>query len=307
MISLTIFKNIFDNKTHKRMDFESFDSFENFLYKLSEEKKSSKNDAVLISPATYTPGTTRKNDNVNEWSGWCALDVDDYDFEGDLENVLSERFSKYRYVCYSTASSTKDKPKFRLVFPLKKSIENSRIKSFWYAFNKECGDLGDIQTKDLSRMYYIPASYADSYNFIFSHDGDFIDPDELISKFPTQTKTSNNFFDRLPEELQKQIIEHRKSKLDNTNVQWTSYKNCPFFPKRLETEYRSISNTGWYHKMFQIMVAVAGSAIKNNYPITSDEIALLCRQLDSETGNWYKDRPLSKEADRALEYVYRHM
>ena len=59
--------------------------------------------------------------------------------------------------------------------------------------------------------------------------------------------------------------------------------------------------------MFQIMVAVAGSAIKNNYPITSDEIALLCRQLDSETGNWYKDRPLTKEADRALEYVYRNM
>ena len=55
------------------------------------------------------------------------------------------------------------------------------------------------------------------------------------------------------------------------------------------------------------MVAVAGSAIKNNYPITSDEIALLCRQLDSETGNWYKDRPLTKEADRALEYVYRNM
>jgi len=26
-----------------------------------------------------------------------------------------------------------------------------------------------------------------------------------------------------------------------------------------------------------------------------------------ETGNWYKNRPLDKEADRALEYVYKNM
>ena len=55
------------------------------------------------------------------------------------------------------------------------------------------------------------------------------------------------------------------------------------------------------------MVAVAGNAIKQQYPITAPEIAKMCQELDLETGNWYKNRPLDKEADRALEYVYKNM
>lgn len=305
--SLTIFKNLFAIKTDQRMDFDSFDELENLLYKLSKQPLASKKDAVLISPATYKPDTTRKNDNVVEWSGWCAVDVDDYESKGDLQNDLIDRFSTWRFTCYSTASSTRSNPKFRLVFPLERTVEMQRIKDFWYALQTELGDLGDRQTKDLSRMYYIPGEYAGAYNFIFSNSGNYIDPNELIFKHPMPKKaTLNSFFDRLPDEMQKQIIEYRKNKLDN-NFEWSSYRDCPFFPKKLETEYRAISNTGWYHKMYQIMVAIAGNAIKNKYPISVAEISTMCRQLDNETGEWYKNRPLDKEADRALEYVYKNI
>ena len=58
--------------------------------------------------------------------------------------------------------------------------------------------------------------------------------------------------------------------------------------------------------MYQIMVALAGNAIKAKYPITSKEIAWMCRELDMDTGNWYDKRPLNKEADRALDYVMRN-
>ena len=156
-------------------------------------------------------------------------------------------------------------------------------------------------------MYYIPAEYDNAFNFIFSNPGDYIDPDMVMNKHPYREKNSNSFFDRLPEDMQKEIIEHRKSKLDNVNVNWSSYRNCPFFPKQLEKEYRMINNTGWYHKMYQIMVAIAGNAVKSKYPITAQEITALCRELDVETGNWYKSRPLEKEADRALEYVYKNI
>ncbi len=305
--SLTIFKNLFAIKTDQRMDFDSFDELEILLYKLSKQPLASKKDAVLISPATYKPDTTRKNDNVVEWSGWCCVDVDDYESKGDLQNDLISRFSTWRFTCYSTASSTRSNPKFRLVFPLERTVEMQRIKDFWYALQTELGDLGDRQTKDLSRMYYIPGEYAGAYNFIFSNSGNYIDPNELIFKHPMPKKaTLNSFFDRLPDEMQKQIIEYRKNKLDN-NFEWSSYRDCPFFPKKLETEYRAISNTGWYHKMYQIMVAIAGNAIKNKYPISVAEISTMCRQLDNETGEWYKNRPLDKEADRALEYVYKNI
>lgn len=308
MISLTLFKNIFDNKTNKRIDAKDFDAFESVLYDLSEKPFKDKKDAMLMSPAVYTVDTTRKNDNVIEWAGWCAVDVDEYTPKGDLKDDLVKRFAAYRFVCYSTASSKSNQPKFRLVFPLTRSVAKDEIKRFWYALQTELGDLGDRQTKDLSRMYYIPGKYAGADNFIWSHrDGNSIDPAELIFKHPMPEKQSlNNFFDRLPEAIQQEIVNYRKEKLD-ANFEWSSYQDCPFWPRQLAAEYQSISKTGWYAKMYAIMVATAGNAIRRKYPITASEVSILCRQFDEDTGNWYKNRPLDKEADRALEYVYRNI
>ena len=156
MVSLTIFDSIYDNKTVKRIDYKSFDDFEKVLYRLADgDKYQKKTDAPLISPATYKTETTRANANVVSWGGFGIVDVDDY--EGSIEDI-HEKYSKYKYVCYSTASSTKEHPKFRLVFPLTESVDADRIKHFWFALNKEIGDIADAQTKDLSRMYYAVTS-----------------------------------------------------------------------------------------------------------------------------------------------------
>ena len=91
-LSLTLFKTIFDNKTHKRMDFVDWESFAHTLFELSDIPVNSKKDAQLISPAIYKPDTTRKNDSVVGWAGWCAVDVDDYVVKGEL-NRSSELYS----------------------------------------------------------------------------------------------------------------------------------------------------------------------------------------------------------------------
>ena len=307
MYKLTIFKNRFDNKTEKQMEFSSWENFVSLLHGLSKTDRQGKKDAELISPAVYTKNTTRSNVNVEYWGRWAAVDVDDFDTGGhNLESILVSKFHKWSYVCYSTASSTIDNPKFRLVFDLTRQVEREEIKKFWYALNTELGDIVDKQTKDLSRMYYIPAQYSGANNFFFTNIGDPVDVDYLITKHPYKEREGNNFLDRLPPELQKAVIEHRKQSLDKTNVVWSDYRDCPFFPKHLAVEYRTISNTGWYHKMYQIMVATAGNAIKRGYPITANQIAELCRQFDKDTGNWYENRPLDIEADRAVEYAYRN-
>ena len=54
------------------------------------------------------------------------------------------------------------------------------------------------------------------------------------------------------------------------------------------------------------MVVASGNAVKRRYPITSQQIAELCKQFDIDNGNWYENRPLDKESDRALEYIYRN-
>lgn len=301
-LALTIFDSIYDNSTSKRVDYNDFDQFEQILYKLANEKTfKQKKDAPLISPATYVENSKRANANVVAWGGFGIVDVDDY--VGDIEDI-HKQYEDYRYVCYSTASSTKENPKFRLVFPLTKWVESEQIKHFWYALNKEIGDIADAQTKDLSRMYYIPATYNGAYNFIFSHDGKVMNPDELMEKH-RYISTNDSFFDRLPEAIRNGLIEHRKQQLNNTDFSWSGYRDCPFVNKRQVEEYKQLSGTGWYYKMYQIMISIASNAMKRGYPITAQEIAYICRDLDNDTGGWYGKRDLTKEADRAIEYIFR--
>ena len=59
--------------------------------------------------------------------------------------------------------------------------------------------------------------------------------------------------------------------------------------------------------MYQIMVSVAAKALKRNYPITPKEVSALCKEIDSETGGWYKNRPLELEASRAIEYAMKNI
>jgi hypothetical protein len=310
MYSITIFKNMYDNKTHRRLDIDTWEQFTNFLYKLSQRPLKGKKDAELISPATYQVGTTRSNKNVVNWAGWAAVDVDDHVFDGELEDGLRSRFGRWSYIIYSTASSTKDLPKFRIVFQLGKHVSSLQIKHFWWALNSELDSIGDKQTKDLSRMYYIPAQYSEAYNFFYVNDGDPIDVDSLLLKHPYEDKSAKSFLDRLPDEWRKQIIEHRKSALENTNIHWTSYQDCPFVNKNILRDWNSIAGidgSGRYGMLYKIMVSIAANAIKENYPITSQEIVTLIRQLDMDTSRKYENRALDTEAENALEYAYRNV
>tara|TARA_B100000768_G_C11272667_1_gene374197 strand:+ start:1297 stop:2169 length:873 start_codon:yes stop_codon:yes gene_type:complete len=287
------------------MDFTSYAQLERMLFDLADQKRKDKKSAQLISPAIYVEDTTRANDNVIGWAGWCAVDVDEHVFDGDLEKELVDAYGKWNHVIYSTASSTKEHPKFRIVFPLTVHLPAEKIKHFWYALNKELGDVGDAQTKDLSRMYYIPGKYEGAYNFIFNNfSGEVMDPYDIMAKHNYVEKYSSSLLDNLPPSIRKAMLVHRKNDMTNTNVTWSNYKDCPFVNLKMVKDYNQITDTGWYTKMYAIMVSIAGNAIRKKYPITAQEITTLCKEIDFENGNWYKSRPFDKEADRAIEFVY---
>ena len=191
MYSLTIFKNTFDNKTHRRQEYGSWEAFEKMFYNLSlkEGQKGGSNSSPLITSAVYYSDTTRANRNVSHWAGWCCVDVDDFaDFRlwNDVRDGIQQICGQYKFICYSTASSTPIQPKFRLVFPLTRDVAREEIPHFWHALGKELKDIGDKQTKDLSRMYYVPAAYPDALNFIFTNQGEVLSPDDLMSKWISQ-------------------------------------------------------------------------------------------------------------------------
>ena len=130
-----------------------------------------------------------------------------------------------------------------------------------------------------------------------------MDPNELMVRHK-YVLPAEGFYDRLPEAIKKGLMEHRKSQLNNTDISWTGYKDCPFVNKKKIEEYKGL-NAGWYYATYQIMVSIAGNAISKGYPITAKEIEYLIRDLDSETGNWYLKRPIEREAERAIEFVFR--
>jgi len=305
MYSLTLFKNIYDNDTSKRMDFDTWERLEKLLFTLStqEGQKGGSNSSPLISPAIYRSASTRANDNVLGWGSWCCVDIDEYD--GTIDDVL-EHLKSYYYICYSTASSKEYHPKFRVVFPLTGVVGSDKIKAFWHAINALVLDVVDAQTKDLSRMYYVPAKYPDAYNFIFKNEGKHINPFDLMAKYPyVEATRKKNFLKTLPDAIQREVISYRRNQMENM-VTWTGYKDCSFFPKKLAQEYTGmahIDGSGRYQKMYQIMVAIAGNASEAGYPITAEEIVDLCREFDIANTNLYEKRPMLKEAQNALEYA----
>jgi len=292
------------------MEFKSLESFEKLLYDLSKQpgykpKKGERKDgSPLITPSSFQQGTTRANRNVTQWNGWAALDVDDYD--GSFEETI-EKFKKNYFICYSSASSTKEKPKFRVILPLTSSVPAEKIRHFWYALNHEFGSVGDAQTKDLSRMYYVPAQYPNAYNFIFTNKAPLLDPVELMERHSFVNGFKSTFEDRMPEHIREKIAEYRKEQLTKTDIVWTNYHDCPFVNKQLVIEYRTITDTGWYAKMYKIMTSIAMRALRAKYPITPDEIASLCKEIDAETGGWYKNRPMTLEAARAIDYSLKNI
>jgi len=103
--------------------------------------------------------------------------------------------------------------------------------------------------------------------------------------------------------MQEKLLAYKKERLNNTSYQWSSYRDCPFVNQKHVSEYRCISETGWYAKMYSIMSSIAANAIKKGYPITPAEIESLAKEIDNETGEWYKNRPFKKEAARAIEWA----
>lgn len=310
LYSLTVFQNIFDNSTQKRMDFTTWEKFESLMYQLSELRgyKPRRGEtpkmepSPLISPAIYKRDTTRANSNVVAWGAWAALDVDEY--TGSVEDVLRP-LADYYYVCYSTASSTLEHPKFRIVLPLTTTVEAEQIRHFWYALNKEFLGVADAQTKDLSRMYYVPAQY-DAHNFIFTHPGKHLEYNTLLEKHEYVEQNSGTLLDKLPAPMREAILAHRRAQLSNTSIRWTGYDDCPFCHKKLIQEYKTIAHvdgSGRYRMIYKIMTSIACRAVQLGYPISASEIAMLIRELDADTAAIYQRRHLEVEAERAILYA----
>ena len=309
MLGLTYFSSRRDNRPDgKTLSYSSWEEFVKYLKHLSNyeglkpgrDEEEAPNHSPLISPAFFKKGEKRRKDAVIGWAGWAALDIDDY--KGDIDDFDNRGF---QCVLYSTASSRKESPAFRVVVPLRSWIKGEDIPDFWYALNMHYLEIADPQAKDTCRMYYVPAKYPGAYNFFQERGGEMVCPRDLTERYPVPRLQKRRMYDRVTLDLQKAIREERHQLLleRGVNLNWTTYHECPFVNKKMIEAYKGNSSKGYYHRFYSIMVSIASRATKMGYDIDAGEIEELMREIDHETGSWYSTRSLRREAENAIQFA----
>lgn len=299
------FDHFFSNQPHL-CECSSWEEFVEYLRAISEVEgyKPASDDYErrqgLISSAIYgKEGDTRKNENVIGWD-MVILDIDNTD---KSITEVAQIFKPYDCVFYSSASCTHHKLKMRVIVRLDKFAPGDKLSQVWYAIQMWLGGLVDEQTKDKSRIHYIPARYTnqgDNYNhFFYVNNGVGLNWEALIAKYPMPPEKERFKKDNPLRGLKRKIFENNNS-LPCFDIQ---SPDCPFvYPDTIKNYL--LTPAGGHHKaIYQFMLTVCGRAQQINYPITIDEVVDMARQVDQLDGGWYDEKKLYNSAGDAMEFI----
>ena len=125
------------------------------------EENPDKVAGALWSPVEYDAGTTRGNRNVRFVEA-LVVDMDGEAFD-------DARLDGLEWFAYSTYSHRLDDPHYHLVLPLAEKVPASLWRAVWAELHDRIGLVGDPQTKDPARIFYLP-QHAPDQPFEF-HEG----------------------------------------------------------------------------------------------------------------------------------------
>lgn len=109
---------------------------------------------ALWSPVEYQPGTTRANSNVKRVFAFVA------DLDGIALDDLRPRLAGWEWHAYTTYSHCADKPSWHVVLPLAAPVAARDWRRAWLTIRAWLG-MGDEQTCDASRAYFLPQRHPD--------------------------------------------------------------------------------------------------------------------------------------------------
>jgi putative DNA primase/helicase len=146
---------------------------------LSKRKLKPGKSGFGFSQCSLKEGGTRRAADIASRSG----------IEGDIDggatlDDLRTAIEPYWWDAYSTHSHDPEngKFKFRLVMPFCRDVSPSEWQQVWCGFNVLLDGALDPNTKDISRLVYLPSCPEEkkAQAFYEHHDGALIDPDKLI-------------------------------------------------------------------------------------------------------------------------------
>lgn len=301
----SFFSNFFDNQAQPS-ECASWDEFVKIMYAMSKvegykpaagdyESKSS----PLISSGIYNPEIIKRcNNNILGWE-MIMLDID---AGVDDINDVTNHFSVFNYIIYSSPNCTADQLKLRVIIPLNEFAPFEVLNQIWHASEEWCNKLVDPQTKDKSRMMYVPAMYTnrgDKYtHFFLVNRGINLNWEGLVAKYPSPPE-KDRFKVNNPLNKLKQKIYKSNNPLPSFDIQ---DPNCPFVYGDMIKDYLLTMAGGHHRAIYVFMLKICGAAEKLGYPLSHDELVDMASQMDALDGGFYDTKKLADSAQDALEY-----
>ena len=163
-ITVSVGSSVKDNKPD--IFCGSWIDFMDLLEEYFNEVRAPENKLIntpYIMPAIFDDNNGFRNAcNATGISSWFAVDIDE-----NIEIVILRNIFKGNRLdgcIYSTTSHTKNNHKLRGIFKLDRPVHKDDYAEFWNATNEMFGGKLDPVTKDISRIYFVPAKWSqDAY------------------------------------------------------------------------------------------------------------------------------------------------
>jgi hypothetical protein len=163
------------------------DTWAGFVARLEHRERDHKGGA-LYSCVKYAPGATRGNRGVTEISALVA------DLDG--QQIASSNLHIYHHIAYTTWSHRPDDPHWHVVIPFAQAVPVEHWSSVWRDVHDRLALVGDEQTKDPARIFYLP-QHAAGQPFEMRRGGTlFFDPTITGLATPQREWRSARLFER---------------------------------------------------------------------------------------------------------------
>ena len=229
----------------------------------------------MISPAIYAADATRKNENVEGFGGWFALDIDrgDYAF-GDVVALFDHLACDY--AIWTTTKSKLGAERMRATFRLDRDVEAEECRSLWAGCHAYFYEIGDGQTKDPSRILAVPALWEGSdARFGAACDRGALSVATLLSHAPAPPEI-------VPMEVTKpQLAAIRRALAGKGKAVTGSLYDCKAVHPRYVEEYLALPRGDHHRGLYQFMARVAERALFLGLDIQPHHLSDYARQLDA--------------------------
>ena len=139
----------------------------------------------LYSPVTYAEGAKRGNAGVLQVN---ALVID---LDGEALDVALPNIADLEFVAYTTFSHKADDPHWHLVLPLASPVPACDWSAVWHGAHQQIGLGGDIKTKDVARIFFLPQHAPDSVHQTLVNSGDWFVPVRGVVPVRKQSHTDH--------------------------------------------------------------------------------------------------------------------